>query len=235
MVELVVFDGDDTLWSTEPLYDAARTAARRLVERNGFDGALWEATEREIDVANVALLGMSPQRFPTSCVQALKVVADGDVDPAMERDVWSAAFAVFNRRAPLLPATENVLALVATDYIATLLTKGDLEVQSRRVEQSGLRSYFKHIEVVLEKTTATFASMAERFSLPPSAAVSVGNSLRSDILPAVQAGMGAIWVDAHVWEWERASLVTGSLPSTVWVANSLADVPQTLKDLSTWV
>src|ERR1700722_1035885 len=66
----VVFDGDDTLWSTEQLYDEARSRARRIVSDAGIDGAAWEERERQIDVRNVAKFGFSTTRFPTSCVQA---------------------------------------------------------------------------------------------------------------------------------------------------------------------
>src|SRR4029077_4964240 len=66
----VIFDGDDTLWSTEQLYDDARSDVRRVVAESDLDGALWEEYERRIDVQNVAKLGYSMERFPTSCVQA---------------------------------------------------------------------------------------------------------------------------------------------------------------------
>ena len=61
----IVFDGDDTLWNTERLYDAARAKARHVVEKAGLDGARWEELERRIDVENVAHLGFSTERFPT--------------------------------------------------------------------------------------------------------------------------------------------------------------------------
>lgn len=63
---LLIFDGDDTLWSTEPLYDEARQAARRLVEANGLDGARWEAAER---ARNVAVHGMSASRCRPKAIE----------------------------------------------------------------------------------------------------------------------------------------------------------------------
>ncbi|PYR76138.1 MAG: hypothetical protein DMF87_18855, partial [Acidobacteria bacterium] len=63
---MVVFDGDDTLWTTEPLYDEARQRARREVAAAGVDGAEWERLERATDVKNVTVMGFSVERFPTS-------------------------------------------------------------------------------------------------------------------------------------------------------------------------
>src|SRR5262245_30600858 len=96
MTSLVVFDGDDTLWSTEALYDRARDQARHAAESAGLDGDAWEDAERRIDVENVAHLGLSQARFPTSCVQALEAVAgDRLIDDALRDAVWAAAAAVF--------------------------------------------------------------------------------------------------------------------------------------------
>ena len=67
----VVFDGDDTLWATERLYDDARTAAQGLVVAAGIDGTRWDLTERKIDQDNVALMGLSAIRFPTSCSRSV--------------------------------------------------------------------------------------------------------------------------------------------------------------------
>src|SRR3712207_5887306 len=71
---VVVFDGDDTLWRTEPLYDRARQDARFVVENEGLDGARWEELQRRLDVANVARFGLSAKRFPTSCREAYLAV-----------------------------------------------------------------------------------------------------------------------------------------------------------------
>ncbi len=72
----VVFDGDDTLWSTEQLYDDARARARKVVAQSGMDAARWEECERHIDVLNVQKLGYSMDRFPTSCVQAYEHICE---------------------------------------------------------------------------------------------------------------------------------------------------------------
>jgi putative hydrolase of the HAD superfamily len=204
----VIFDGDDTLWLTEDLYDQARSHARRLVEAAGLDGARWEALEREIDVGNVSGMGHSPERFPTSCTQALdRLAAEAglEVDESLRVDVRFAAQAVFAADAPLSPHAEKVVReLTNRGMRLALLTKGDRGVQETRIARSGLAGFFEVIEIVEHKSEADIGRVLHELGVEPDAAVSVGNSIRSDILPSMAAGVDAVWIPAHVWEYERA-------------------------------
>jgi putative hydrolase of the HAD superfamily len=203
----IVFDGDDTLWSTEPLYDDARLTARHVIEEAGNDGARWEELERRLDIENVKQYGHSPERFPTSCVQAYEAVCRAQglpVDRAVSAAVAAAAQTVFEREAPLLPhAKETLTELRARGFRLALLTKGDSELQRRRIEQSGLAPLFEVVEVVDRKTPESIRSVLDHLGVDPECVLSVGNSIRSDILPSLAAGVRSVWIDAHVWEYER--------------------------------
>jgi putative hydrolase of the HAD superfamily len=227
----VVFDGDDTLWSTEPLYDEARDAARAEVVRAGFDGDEWERLERRFDVENVRHLGFSIERFPTSCVQAYEAIARQSRVPVNEdvrERVRAAARRVFNQDPPLVPgAKETLRALRARGVRLALLTKGDPDVQKRRVEHSGLANMFDVIHIVPEKPAAAFLEIVAELEVEPKDAWSVGNSVRSDILPAIEAGLRAVWIDAHVWEHERFDGMF-SHDQAIAVTN-LADVADTIE------
>jgi putative hydrolase of the HAD superfamily len=230
---LLIFDGDDTLWSTEALYDAARADARTVVEVAGVNGELWEAIERKRDVANVARFGMSAQRFPTSCVEAFDCL--GGTDSEVRAAVWAAASQVFSRPAPLIKGALDVLETLASTHRLALLTKGDPDVQQRRIEESGLRAFFDALFITAEKSAAVFARTASDCGVKPARSVSIGNSLRSDVIPALEAGMHAVWIDAHVWEWERHRTEDTNVPQGVIVADSLLQVPAVLKGEPTWV
>jgi putative hydrolase of the HAD superfamily len=203
----IVFDGDDTLWATEPLYDDARRLAREIVEESGLDGAQWERLERQIDVDNVEHFGHDTSRFPRSCVQAYDSLCSAtgqDVHPVVRARIENAARTVFDRPAPLMAhARSTLIALRARGFRLALLTKGDPTLQRRRVEQSGLAHLFDVIEIVEAKTPESIRAVLRRIGAPPSSALSVGNSVRSDVLPSLAAGVRPIWIDAHVWEYER--------------------------------
>ncbi|HYP99530.1 MAG TPA: HAD family hydrolase [Polyangiaceae bacterium] len=204
----VVFDGDDTLWKTEELYDSARAEARAIVSRAGLDGAKWEALERRLDLENVSTLGYSPDRFPRSCVQAYELSCrEIGRDPIEElaRRVGSAARSVFESEAQVMPDAHPTLAALRRSGLRlALMTKGDRLVQKRRVARSGLRDIFHVIRIVDEKSPAEILSVVSALGVPVERAWMVGNSMRSDVLPALAAGLRAIWINAHVWEHERS-------------------------------
>lgn len=224
---LAVLDGDDTLWWTEPLYDDARRAAGRVVARAGIDPDRWERLERTLDVENVALLGFSPSRFPTSCVEAYRALASPP-SLAVEKAVLRAASAVFRAPAARAPSARPVLDALVRSYRLVLLTKGDDAVQRRRVEASGLADLLDVVEIVVEKGRGHFASLVQRFGASPSASWSIGNSWRSDIEPALASGLHAVWIDAHVWEYERHGPAVADHPRLV-VARSLDEVPAAIE------
>jgi putative hydrolase of the HAD superfamily len=199
---LVIFDADDTLWYVEPLYDRARSAVRAIVASAGLDGAAWEALERRRDVTNVVRFGLSPERFPTSCVEAYQQLS-GSSDSRLEARIRAAASTVFTAPAPVAEGAAFALETLASVARLALLTKGDEVVQRSRLGASGLAPYFEAVSIVAEKNEVAFRALLVHFDSRPQQAWSVGNSLRSDIIPAIALGMRAIWIDAHVWEYER--------------------------------
>jgi putative hydrolase of the HAD superfamily len=203
----VIFDGDDTLWRTEALYDAARQEAFRVVSAAGEDGLAWERLQRRIDVENVLVFGYSPDRFPTSCVQAyeqLPLRAGRKPDATVSARVREAARTVFARDPEVVPGARAALSSLRRQGVRlALLTKGDIGVQERRVARSGLAEFFDLVQIVEEKIPETIRQLLIALGVPRELGWMVGNSVRSDVLPALEAGIRAIWIDAHVWEHER--------------------------------
>jgi putative hydrolase of the HAD superfamily len=203
---VVVFDGDDTLWITEPLYDAARRAARGVVETVGLNGSAWEDLQREIDVGNIPKFGLSAARFPTSCRQAYEQLCAQVGRPPEQNtadEVYSQAAQVFRQVAPLAPGALEVVTALRASHRVVLLTQGDVAVQDKRVDDSGLEPLFDLIRIVPKKDAATLRKLLRDLGVDAASAWMVGNSVPSDVNPALAVGMRAIWVDAHVWEHEK--------------------------------
>ena len=227
---LVIFDGDDTLWLVEHLYDEARTMASAVVAEVGLDPAEWESLERLIDVQNVSHFGVSRDRFPTSCVQAYQEVARNQGDTASSETssrIWQAASTVFDREAPSIDGVTDIIADLRLDHHVALLTKGDEQVQRKRLADAGLTSAFTHVSIVPTKGSDEFLSVVRYLDVEPRSSWSVGNSLASDINPALRVQLSAIWIEAHVWEHERRELTPHE--GTVIVAERLSDVPTILR------
>ena len=228
---VVIFDGDDTLWETESLYDRARNDAAKIVQAAGLPADLWEDIERKLDVANVARFGFSRMRFPSSCVEAYHRVADLSetaVSDTIEACIRAAAESVFLATAPTVPGARRVVAAVRRYYRTVLLTQGEPDVQQHRIDTSDLTDLFDAVEIVESKHPSVFAATLAAMAAEPSASWMVGNSVRSDVNPAVATGMNAIWVNAHVWEYERSCHIVNS--KAVHVAETLDAVPRIIAD-----
>jgi putative hydrolase of the HAD superfamily len=230
MNRLIVFDGDDTLWQVEHLYDKARDRAARVVARAGLDPHRWSRLQREIDVASVPDLGLSPLRFPSASVVAYERVAaemGRAVDDSIKEEIRRASASVFDATAPLVPGAQEVLEELLRTHRLALLTQGDPLVQEKRIADSGLRAAFEIIHVVPCKNEDSFSAVLAEANMPASDAWSVGNSLPSDINPALRLGMSAIWIDAHVWDHERREAHPED--GRFFVCTSLREVPSIIQ------
>lgn len=230
----LIFDGDDTLWETEALYDRARADAARVVAATGYDPDEFEVLQRSIDAVNVQKMGLSAARFPASSVEAFKELAGRaghTPNPEALERVSVASAGVFEASAPLLPFAQELLAELSGSFRLALVTKGDDNVQKRRVEASGLGHYFDRVEIVKTKDADTFRRLLRRLNATPSGSWSIGNSLPSDVAPALEAGMEAIWIDAHVWSHERRQHGVDMANPHLHVATGLREVPMILSTL----
>jgi len=223
----VIFDGDDTLWSSEELYDDARSKVRLIFSNSGLNGAEWEQRERLLDVQNVAKFKYSTERFPTSCVQAYEELCLGSghrIDKGLANQIRSTAKSAFENDPPVMPGARETLALLRSRGARlALLTKGDYALQCRRIERSGLREFFDVIRIVPEKTPDVIRDVIRALGVDAGSAWMVGNSMRSDIFPAMRAGLRAVRIPAHVWEYERT--YDQIEPDGVITTSHLADVP----------
>jgi putative hydrolase of the HAD superfamily len=229
---LLVFDGDDTLWDVEFLYDQARSAAASVVADAGLDAAAWVKLQMRIDVENVDRLGLSARRFPASSVEAYRALARGAgerADSAVERQISTAARSVFDCVAPLADEAAQVMAALSDDYALALLTQGDEQVQRRRIAASGLGGYFTLIRIPPRKTSASFQDVLLTCDVHALDACSIGNSLPSDINPALAIGMSAVWVASDVWEFELRE--TSALPGPLLAVERLSAVPRAVRQL----
>lgn len=202
---LAVFDGDDTLWSTMPLYDIAKQRFADFVA--DLTTSATEAVSRldDIDHANVADLGFSPERFPRSMVDTYRVLcreAGKLPDSSVEAQLLHAGRAVFS--APIVPFTDATAALdlLGPRFELILATKGDAQVQAQRLKQSQLSGFFAKTYIFMDKTEQEFQSILAAHGCEPKAAWSVGNSVRSDINPALRAGFSAVLIPRRTWRYE---------------------------------
>lgn len=218
----VVFDADNTLWHVEPLYDAAAARLGILADGLGLDEATVIGRMREVDAALHRTMGYSAARFPLSFETALRDAGVADLRAIAE--ARALAEAVFTAEPCLAEGLGAVLDACAGEYRLAILTAGDEAVQHARLAGFPLAGRFARAVVVPRKEAAAWAACAVAIGADPGRSWAVGDSLRSDVLPALDAGFRAVHVRHANWSVEHADARGRGFASVA----RLADVPAAL-------
>jgi putative hydrolase of the HAD superfamily len=208
-LDLIAFDGDDTLWHNERSYREGRDRFRRLLAGAGVVLSAEEIESRvnQTELANIELYGYGVSSFALSLIETAIDLTGGRITGAALRGIVELAKDMLTEPIELFPGVRDVLTTLAASYPLMLITKGDLLHQTSKLERSGLRDCFRFVEIVSHKTTDVYSAILVRHSVDPDRFLMVGNALRSDILPVVEAGARAIHIPAVLsWSHEHADL-----------------------------
>lgn len=199
MIELIGFDGDDTLWHSEGYYQAVHAEFERIL--GGYlDLSDVRVHERLLDTErrNIAVFGYGAKSMTLSMLETAIAVTDERISTRDLHRLLELGKDVLAHPVELLPGIRDAVAAVAERFRVVLVTKGDLFHQERKVASSGLADLFHRIEIVSEKDTATYGRVLGEFGLAPAQFAMVGNSLRSDIEPVVRLGGWGVYMPYHV-------------------------------------
>jgi putative hydrolase of the HAD superfamily len=208
-LDLIAFDADDTLWHNERTYRYAREQYRRLLAAAGVSLGVEEIEARlnDTEMANLPYYGYGVSSFTLSLIETAIDLTEGRITGADLRATIDLAKQMLTEKVELFPGVRETLAALASSYPLMLITKGDLLHQTSKLERSGLRECFRHVEVVSHKTRDVYAAILSRHSIAPDRFLMIGDSLRSDVLPVVEAGGWAVHVPAVLsWSHEHADL-----------------------------
>ena len=205
--DLVAFDGDDTLWHNERSYLAARERFRHLLARAGvvLNQQQIDDCVNRTELANLAYYGYGVSSFVLSLAETAIDLTDGRISGADLRDLIDLSKQMLTEEIEVFPGAQDTLTALAATWPLMLITKGDLLHQRSKLERSGLAGSFRHVEIVSHKTSDIYTSILARHGVRPERFLMIGNSLRSDILPVIEAGGWAVHVPAAVsWSHEDA-------------------------------
>lgn len=202
--ELIAFDADDTLWTNESLYQMGRQRFEALLARYEVQedlNAKVDATE----VRNLRCYGYGVVSFILSLIEAGIELTGGRITGedvmvliALSKEMLAADVGLFEH-------AEDAVAELSASYPLMLITKGDLLHQRSKIKRSGLADHFEHVEVVSEKSVATYEEILSRHSIDPQRFLMIGNSMRSDVLPVLELGGWAVYIPNELtWSHENA-------------------------------
>ncbi len=225
-ITTVGVDADDTLWHNETIFRL--THARFVALLSDFaDEATVESRLAEIEQRYLRLYGYGAKGFTLCMIDAAMELTDGKVDSRVIREILAAGREMLTHPVEPLPGVETALAQLSESYRLVLITKGDLLHQEQKLAASGMGELFTGVEIVSEKTADTYRRVFARHGPGPEQAVMAGNSVKSDILPALEAGaLAALVPYPLVWAHEAAEIPADN-PRFVELA-TLADLPMWL-------
>lgn len=198
------FDADDTLWHNERFFRMTQDRFANLLAAHVDADQLMRrliAAERR----NLGRYGYGVKGFVLSMIETAIEVTEEQVPASVIHQLIRAGQEMLSHPIELLPGARDAVAALAGSHRLVLVTKGDLLDQERKLAQSGLGDFFSGVEIVSEKTAQVYRQVFDRHADGAGCAVMVGNSLRSDVLPMIEAGGWGIHVPHDMtWELEQA-------------------------------
>ena len=229
-VRVLGFDGDDTLWHSETRFHVTQGEFRELLKRHAPDADV-DARLAATEMKNLAIYGYGVKSFTLSMLETAIELSGGKV-PAADLEVilgWGKR--MLREPTELLEGVDATLREVGKDYELLLITKGDLFDQESKLARSGLGELFVGVEILSEKNVETYRGIFRRRGIKPEEFVMVGNSLRSDVVPAVVLGAHAFHIP-YVVTWAHEQVRDEDLPKHGWrVLSSIAELPAALDAL----
>ncbi|MDF2118131.1 HAD family hydrolase [Roseiarcaceae bacterium H3SJ34-1] len=203
-VDLICLDADDTLWHNMRHFDATEAALLALL-RPFAEANVAREKLITCEARNLKLYGYGAKGFTLSMIETALELGGEHLPARVVMEILDAGRALLAHPVELFDDIENTLDALAARGRLVLVTKGDLLHQETKLAASGLGDKFSGIEIVSEKNADTFRRLFARYDVPPQRAIMAGDSMRSDILPALEAGAWAAFIpQSLVWHHERA-------------------------------
>ena len=205
----LIFDADDTLWENNIHFERIIEEFIDFVDHAHLDRAEVRAVIDEMEHANVVVHGYGARAFARNLRQTFRHLAECEEDDPRLDTVEQLGLRILEQELELIPNVPETLERLGRHHTLYLLTKGQEDEQRLKIERSGLVDRFAAAIVVAEKTPAAYHEIVERFALDPARTWMIGNSPRSDINPALAAGINAVFIPHPVtWRLEHEALAT---------------------------
>ncbi len=208
--QTLLIDADDTLWENNIYFEQVFEEFVRLVNHPRLGPGAIRAVLDEIELANRARQGYGALSFARNLRQCYERITGRAAEGALRRAIGELAERILKQPIVLLPGVKETLPYLAARHLLILFTKGQPEEQRGKVERSGLAGYFRHTAVVREKDAESYRGLVEELRLDPGAVWMVGNSPKSDVNPALEAGLNAVYIPhPRTWSLEHEPIRDG--------------------------
>jgi putative hydrolase of the HAD superfamily len=206
--QTLLIDADDTLWENNIYFERAIARFISFLNHHEFSPEQVREVLNDVERECIVKHGYGLRSFAHALVYTFERLSPQPVTPELHAQIHSFAHSIADHPVELLPEVPETLQYLSQRHRVILMTKGALPEQTGKVERSGLKEYFAAVEVVAEKDPAAYARVIEKYELAADATWMVGNSPKSDINPALAAGLNAVFVpngDTWILEHEEVN------------------------------
>ena len=195
-LKVIAFDADDTLWLNEPNYQEAEHKFCGLLEE--YLPAHTVSKELfKVEMQNLEIYGYGVKAFVLSMIETAIKITDHQLPAQVIERIIGYGKELLSKPIELLDGIIPLLEELKPEYKLVVATKGDLLDQERKLRNSGLESYFHHIEIMSDKKEADYKKLLRHLDIDPTEFLMIGNSLKSDVIPVINIGGWGIHVPYH--------------------------------------
>jgi putative hydrolase of the HAD superfamily len=203
----LIFDADDTLWENNIYFEAAFEDFCGYLNHSSMSPTEIRAVLDEIEIVNAQLHGYGSRNFARNLAQCYERLAQREISHADLEAVMAFAHAILEKPIELLDGVAETLADLSSRHELTMFTKGDPEEQRLKIERSGLSPHFVHAAIVREKHECAYRELVAERAFDLAHTWMIGNSPKSDINPALAAGLNAVFVPhPRTWALEKEAV-----------------------------
>jgi putative hydrolase of the HAD superfamily len=203
----LIFDADDTLWENNIYFEDAFEQFCAYLAHSSMTTRQIRAVLDEIEIVNAKVNGYGCRNFGRNLAACFQHLAEREISERDLSAVMEFAHAILERPVELLPGVEETIAELSQRHELTLFTKGDPEEQQLKIDRSGLAHYLHHAAIVKEKNAQAYRRLAQERAFHLDRTWMIGNSPKSDINPALAAGLSAVYVPhPRTWTLEQEAV-----------------------------
>lgn len=209
--QTILIDADDTLWENNIFFEQTISRFLTCLGHLSYTPEYCRHILNETERRNILQHGYGVRSFRRSLEDTYLKLAGGTARKEVVQEIERMAVELEGTPPHILDGVPETLSYLSGRHRLILLSKGEAASQGAKVERSGLARYFDAVEIVPEKNSETYERVIQQFKIVKSHGWMVGNSPKSDINPALQAGLNAVFVPHHAtWVLENAELESGT-------------------------
>jgi putative hydrolase of the HAD superfamily len=192
--QTLLIDADDTLWENNVYFERAIEQFISFLNHHEFSPEQVREVLNDVERECIVTHGYGLHSFAHALVRTFERLSVNPVTPELHAQINGFTHKIADHAIELLPEVPQTLEYLGGRHRLILVTKGAVPEQTGKIERSELKKYFEEIEIVAEKNLATYEGLVEKHELPRDSTWMIGNSPRSDINPALAAGLHAVFV-----------------------------------------